>query len=124
MLLRVSATSILSLAVLVGAGLAGAHARTPYDGNWSVLIITQRGDCDKAYRYAVRIVDGAVKYNGEGSFSVSGHVSGSGQVQARISRGEQSARANGRLSGDSGGGTWTGKSPQKECGGRWEAERR
>ncbi len=35
-----------------------AQARGPYDGNWSVLIVTDSGSCDRAYRYALRIADG------------------------------------------------------------------
>ena len=31
-----------------------AMARTPFDGAWSVLIVTDRGTCDRAYRYALR----------------------------------------------------------------------
>ena len=54
-----------------------AMARTPFDGAWSVLIITDRGTCDRAYRYALRIADGLVYYD-DPSFSVSGGVDGAG----------------------------------------------
>ena len=124
MLPRMMAISSASLALLGSTYLGAAQAATPYDGNWSVVIITQRGDCDKAYRYAVRVEDGTVKYGGDGSFDIRGKVGSGGQVQAKISRGDQSATATGRLSAKTGAGTWTGKSPQKQCGGRWEAERR
>ena len=30
-----------------------AAARTPYDGNWSVLIVTNTGPCDRGYRYGL-----------------------------------------------------------------------
>ncbi len=37
-----------------------AIARTPFDGLWSVSIITDAGDCDRAYRYALRIQNGRI----------------------------------------------------------------
>ena len=35
-----------------------AVARTNYDGNWSVLIVTKSGPCDAAYRYGLSIRNG------------------------------------------------------------------
>src|SRR5690242_14876931 len=32
-----------------------ASARSNFDGTWSVLIVTQKGSCDRAYRYPVKI---------------------------------------------------------------------
>ena len=52
-----------------------ATARTPFDGAWNLLIITDRGTCDRAYRYALRIADGRVYYD-DPSFTVSGGVDG------------------------------------------------
>jgi hypothetical protein len=34
---------------------SNASARSTYDGQWSVLIVTQRGSCDRAYRYGVHL---------------------------------------------------------------------
>lgn len=124
MLSRISAASLGAVALFAAASPSPVRAATPYDGNWSVVIITQSGDCDRAYRYAVKIENGAVRYGGDDSFNISGKVTERGQVQATISRGDQSATATGRLSKTTGAGTWSGKSPQKQCGGRWEAERR
>ena len=31
-----------------------AQARGPFDGTWSVLIVTDSGSCDRAYRYALQ----------------------------------------------------------------------
>ena len=45
-----------TLAVVCVAALATeSPARTPFDGAWSVLIVTTKGDCDRAYRYGVTI---------------------------------------------------------------------
>jgi hypothetical protein len=100
-----------------------ALARTPYDGTWSVLIVTDSGSCDRAYRYALQIADGRVFYN-DPSFNVSGHVDARGNVGVSVSAGGQSAHGSGRLSGDYGDGRWTGRSSASACSGHWEAERR
>jgi hypothetical protein len=98
-------------------------ASTPYDGNWSVIIITDRGDCDRAYRYPVQIRNGIVRYTGN-VVNLSGRVANNGAVAVALSRGAQHAAGNGRLSPTSGAGTWRGASPTARCSGRWEAERR
>jgi hypothetical protein len=113
----------LALAALLLAA-PGAQARTPYDGSWSVLIVTQKGDCDRAYRYPVKIVNGVVSYGGEASFNVSGRVAGSGSVRVSVSRGQSRADGSGRLSGSSGSGSWRGSSTGASCSGTWTAERR
>jgi hypothetical protein len=110
----------------LAAGLwtsSGAMARTPFDGAWSVLIVTDRGTCDRAYRYALRIADGRLYYD-DPSFSVSGGVDESGRVQVGVSADGQSANGYGRLSGNYGQGSWNGRSSTSQCSGHWEAERR
>lgn len=116
-------TAGLAVVALALAG-ACAEARTPYDGTWSVLIVTQKGDCDRAYRYPVRIANGVVGYAGEASFNVSGRVTGKGSVTVSVSRGQARADGSGRLSANSGSGSWRGKSSGASCSGSWTAERR
>jgi hypothetical protein len=118
----------LMFALAALAGLALTTGQTPaastYDGQWSVLIITEAGTCDRAYRYPVRVTNGVLKYEGEAGVEISGRVDGSGKINATVQRGEQSANGSGRLSSSSGTGTWKGKSSTTACAGRWEAERR
>jgi hypothetical protein len=99
-------------------------AQSNFEGSWSVLIITETGECDRAYRYGIRIERGQIVYGGEAGVAFTGSVESSGQLAALVQRGEQSATGSGRLSGSSGAGTWKGKSNTGLCGGRWEAERR
>src|SRR3954452_9443039 len=99
-----------------------AAGKQNVDGNWSVLILTEQGKCDRAYRYPVRISNGSVGYAGEASFNVSGNVGANGAVTVIVSRGSQSAKGIGQLSGDGGSGRWTAGSG--ECSGSWTAERR
>jgi hypothetical protein len=108
-----------SLAGALGAA-APATATPNYDGLWSVTIMTQKGNCDAAYRYPVRISNGAVQNDGPSLINVSGKVGGNGAVTVLVSAGDKSANGTGKLSGKVGGGVWAGGS----CAGRWEAERR
>ncbi len=100
-----------------------AQARTPYDGAWSVLIVTDAGTCDRAYRYALRIADGRVFYD-DPSFNVAGRVDGRGRVSVSVSAGGQQANGSGRLSANYGNGRWSGRSSTSQCSGHWEASRR
>jgi hypothetical protein len=113
----------LCLAALIG-GSAPARAQAAFDGAWSVLIVTESGACDRAYRYAVKISKGAVSYAGEAGINLSGRVSGNGSVKVTVSGGSQSATGTGRMTGSSGVGKWTGRSGNQQCAGTWEAERR
>ena len=76
-----------------------AAAKPNFDGNWSVLIVTEKGTCDRAYRYPVKIENGSVGYAGSASFTVSGKVGDNGAVTVTVARGSQSANGTGRMSG-------------------------
>jgi len=97
-----------------------------FDGRWSVVIITDAGSCDRAYRYGVQIDGGRVFYNGGGggpSVSLSGRVDPRGRVSVSLRAGESVAYGSGRLSGSTGGGYWQGTSQSSRCSGRWQAQR-
>ncbi|MEA2906915.1 MAG: hypothetical protein QOG83_1568 [Alphaproteobacteria bacterium] len=112
--------SVLAFACAV-AVTTTASARTPYDGAWSVTIVTQRGTCDRAYRYGVQIIDGQVSYQGVVTFS--GRVSSNGNVRVRVSSSSAYANGSGRLSRTAGRGSWSGQSGNSACSGYWTAER-
>ncbi len=114
----------LATPILVVAGAAPAFSTAKYDGNWSVVVITEWGDCDRAYRYPVQVVNGVIRYLNEAGISITGRVDANGRLQASIRRGDQHAQGSGRLSGASGWGVWSGRDSVKQCSGRWEAERR
>jgi hypothetical protein len=116
--------TIAALAVATPLWTApAASARTSFDGAWSVLIVTDAGTCDRAYRYALRIANGRVYYD-DPSFNVSGRVDAGGRVSVSLSAGGQQANGSGRLSGNYGDGRWSGRSSTSQCSGHWEAERR
>lgn len=112
------------LALVVALGWAAPALAAKFDGSWSVVVITEQGDCDRAYRYPVEVVNGRINYLNEAGISITGHVDAGGRLQASIRRGEQHAEGTGRLSGAGGSGVWKGKDNIKQCSGRWEAERR
>lgn len=120
-----TAAATLALAALtssVAPAVAAPIAAKSFDGGWSVLIVTEKGTCDRAYRYPVKIENGAVGYAGSASFNVTGKVGANGAVVVTVSRGDKSATGTGHMSGTDGAGTW--KAATGECSGTWTAERR
>lgn len=121
---RSRAGLLASALALTGAGVASsALASSPYDGNWSVVITTRVGACDPTARYRLQIVDGAV-VNGSGNdIDIRGQVNRGGSVSVSLRSGEAWATASGRLSGETGTGTWKGHGSSGACEGTWGAER-
>jgi len=126
-------SGFVALLVVAAALASPADARTRaratpgvggYDGNWSVLIVTNSGSCDRAYRYGVAIRGGRVIYEGSAGVNVDGRVSGNGAVSVRLWAGSSSASGVGRLSRDYGSGSWRGAGSNSSCSGTWTAERR
>jgi hypothetical protein len=115
--------SVAALLALAGADRA-VNAAPSFDGEWSVVVITETGECDRAYRYPVKVVNGSIRYEGEAGITISGRVNQNGRMSASVQRGEQRADGTGKLTGTTGVGTWTGKSRTSQCSGRWEAEKR
>lgn len=113
--------AVLLAPVLIAAALACLPARAEnFDGGWQVTITTEHGTCDKAYSYPVSVKEGTVSYAGETPAKVAGKVSGTGEVDVRISLGDKQAEGMGRLTATGGGGTWK----SAECSGKWNADRK
>lgn len=116
-----SLAGALALSVAALGGIASPATSAPsHDGLWSVVIITQRGTCDRAYRYPVRISRGSVLNAGDSPVTINGRVGDNGALTVTVSHGNQSATGSGRLNGATGTGTWRGG----DCSGIWQAERR
>jgi hypothetical protein len=104
----------------VTAPPTAARAAMPFDGSWSVQIMTVTGTCDRSYNFNVSIVDGRLDgANG----ALLGTVNTKGGVNAIIGGGDRRASANGKLAGTTGSGRWTGVSNGAPCSGRWTASR-
>ncbi|MCW5689818.1 MAG: hypothetical protein KIT76_14830 [Pseudolabrys sp.] len=110
--------------VLAFAGAAAPAQAATHDGRWSVLVVTEQGNCDQAYRYEVAVTNGRIRYAGPEKVDFSGSVAANGAVKVNIRLGEQGANGAGKLSASSGTGTWKGTGNSGSCAGRWEAERR
>jgi len=120
-----AALAVLQVAMAAAPSQA-AHRTTPrrgsfYDGDWSVLIKTTRGDCPPALRAGVPILGGHVLAD-DSSFQLNGEVAAGGAVRVTVSAGGQTAGGVGRLSRDSGGGLW--RTWSGTCSGQWTAGRR
>src|ERR1700694_913433 len=111
-------TVFLSSALAAAAALATAPAvaQTPYDGLWSVTIVTKTGSCEPSARSTLTVADG--KISGAGA-DVTGSIGREGIVRVSIN----GAYANGHLSGNAGSGKWNGASAGIPCSGHWEASR-
>ena len=122
LLRALSGVALLAGLTIIAATPALAQSR--YDGLWSVLIITEKGTCDRGYRYPLRIARGRVNHAdpASSSFTIRGNVASGGAIRVSVSRGQQSANGTGRLSRSAGAGRWRTTSGQ--CSGIWTAERR
>jgi hypothetical protein len=130
---RIILSVLLVLATTPSAVARPPQARTPpqantpaisFDGRWSVVIITDAGTCDRAYRYGLRIAGGRIYYSGEAGVMLSGQVDAKGNVVVNLRYGESTAQGSGTLTESDGEGRWQGASPTSRCSGRWEAQRR
>jgi type 1 fimbria pilin len=107
---------IFALAATGAVTAPAALAQTPYDGLWSVTIVTKTGSCEPTASSTLSVTDGKISASGA---NVSGSIGHEGLVRVSIN----GAYANGQLSGNSGSGKWNGASGGIPCSGRWEASR-
>jgi hypothetical protein len=114
--LAIAGTMVASAIIASSASFALPR----YDGLWSVSIVTEKGDCDRGYRYPIRISNGLLANAGDSVFTITGKVGGTGAITVTVSGGGRSATGSGRLAGNAGMGSWMGGS----CSGSWTAERR
>jgi hypothetical protein len=117
---RGAVCALVAAAAALAASATATAAALRYDGLWSVSVVTEKGDCDRAYRYPIRISNGVLANNGSAGFTIFGKVAPTGAITVTVSHGDKSAIGSGRLDGDSGAGSWRGGS----CSGTWSAERR
>ncbi len=124
---RLGIYAALPLAVILSTEPAKAarlsHSLARFDGRWSVEVVTERGNCSRAYRYGIFVRNGQVSYAGREDFTISGRVQSSGLVRGSITRGANRVAVAGRLWEGYGQGSWA-SSGEWNCGGYWNAEQR
>jgi hypothetical protein len=125
---RVRASKFLFAAVAIAAlAVPGsADARRPvgyggYDGTWTTVFATTRGNCSSGLSVPFLVYGGRVSSAGGGR--VSGSVSRSGSVAVAVSVGASHASGGGRLVGNYGSGRWSGIIQGDRCAGTWQASR-
>ena len=107
---------------LAGASFAASAKPASFDGTWNVRLVTESGTCDSSYSQTVAIENGQVRpLAAAGATAISGGVGTNGNVALTISRSLAKADAFGRLSAQSGSGSW--KLAMLGCTGRWTASR-
>ena len=99
-------------------------ARSSFDGDWSVVVVTRAGACTPTLRYPVAITNGIVTNGGGSPASVSGRVASSGAVRVTVQSGGSWASGSGHLGATRGSGVWRGQGTSGFCDGTWQAERR
>jgi hypothetical protein len=111
---------VASASIPTDAAPRGARP-SKFDGQWSVVIYTLVGDCDRSLRYSLHIVDGQVQADDQG-YQAAGLVAANGVIRVVVAEAGRSASGIGKLSGNNGRGEWHTSTGQ--CAGQWTAVRR
>jgi hypothetical protein len=120
---RIRAKSLFAVAALAALGLADATPASAgaYDGTWTTVFATTRGNCSSGYSVPFLVSGSRVMSAGGGR--VSGSVRRGGSVAVAVSVGASHASGGGRLVGNSGYGRWSGIITGDRCSGTWQATR-
>ena len=116
-----STSRLLLSAGLCAIALAATPAvasSAPFDGSWSVKIVTQKGTCDSGASVPIRVTNGAIASD-LSIVKASGQVSDNGNLTVKVGHGLENASGVGKLSDNSGSGTWKGGL----CSGTWTASK-
>ena len=116
-----SLLAVAAIAALAVPGSADARVASVYDGTWTTVFATTRGNCSSGYSVPFLVTGGRVSSAGGGR--VSGFVSRSGSVAVAVAVGASHASGGGRLAGNSGSGRWSGIITGDRCSGTWQATR-
>jgi hypothetical protein len=121
--IRASRSFLAAAAIAVTAlpGAADARISSPYDGTWTTVFATTRGNCSSGYSVPFLVTGSRVSSAGGGR--VSGSVGRGGSVAVAVSVGASRASGGGRLVGNAGSGRWSGIITGDRCSGTWQATR-
>ena len=109
------------LVALPSAPSDAARRPSAFDGQWSVVIYTTYGDCDRSLRYSLQIIGGQV-VSAEQNYQLAGAVAPNGSIRVTVAEAGRSASGSGRLVGNNGSGQW--RTSTGQCAGQWTAVRR
>jgi len=102
---------------------AGTRVRAggAYDGTWTTVFATTRGNCSSGY--SIPFLVSGTRVSSAGGGRVSGSIGRGGAVAVNVSVGASKATGGGRLAGGSGAGSWSGIITGDRCSGTWQATR-
>ena len=109
------------LVALPSAPSDAARRSSAYDGQWSVVIYTTYGDCDRSLRYSLQIIGGQI-VSAQQNYQLAGAVATNGSIRVTVAEAGRSASGSGRLVGNNGSGQW--RTSTGQCAGQWTAVRR
>jgi hypothetical protein len=113
--------AILAVGSAPGTADAKVARAGAYNGVWTTVFATTRGNCSSGYSVPFTVTGNRVSSAGGGR--VSGSVGGGGAVAVQVSVGASKASGRGRLSGNIGAGSWSGIITGDRCSGTWQASR-
>jgi len=116
-----AASFAASLVALPSAPSDAARLSSAYDGQWSVVIYTTYGDCDRSLRYSLQIIGGQI-VSAQQNYQLAGAVAANGSIRVTVAEAGRSASGSGRLVGNNGSGQW--RTSTGQCAGQWTAVRR
>jgi|ERR1700704_1958419 hypothetical protein len=115
------ATALAAVVAIPDSADAARRVAGPYDGVWTTVFATTRGNCSSGYSVPFTVARGRVLSAGGGR--VSGSIGRRGSVAVSVSVGASHASGGGRLAGNYGAGHWSGIITGDRCSGTWQATR-
>jgi hypothetical protein len=106
----------VGLCLLALAATPAAASSAPFDGSWSVKIVTEKGTCDSGATVPIRVSNGSIASD-LSIVKASGQVTGNGTLNVKVGHGLEHANGVGRLTDTTGSGTWKAGL----CSGTWTA---
>jgi hypothetical protein len=116
-----AASFAMLLVALPSVPSDAARRSSAFDGQWSVVIYTTYGDCDRSLRYSLQIIGGQI-VSAQQNYQLAGAVAPNGSIRVTVAEAGRSANGSGRLVGNSGSGQW--RTSTGQCAGQWTAVRR
>ena len=115
-----------AVAILSSAAAPAVAASSPYDGAWSMVLVTTSGHCG-VIKIGMAVNRGNIAAT-NGKFvmhkiALAGRISGSGATKINGVAGPRQAIGIGRFTRAKGGGKWNGTGPSGVCSGYWVADR-
>jgi hypothetical protein len=115
------ATTLAAVVTMSDGADAARRIAGPYDGVWTTVFATTRGNCSSGYSVPFTVAGSRVLSAGGGR--VAGSIGRRGSVAVSVSVGASHASGGGRHAGNYGAGHWSGIITGDRCSGTWQATR-